>query len=391
MARKPLDLSVFSLNLRKHVDPASPAPMRLMAAKGVVPMAPQEMGLVLYQLAHDEDSRVSKAAGETLRGTPDAILSTAVSAQLPELVLDWMAESLVSNEAVIKELVLNPQLSPSALAKVAGSASAEVCDLIAENQVRLLQNPGVIEALYMNPKARMSTVDKLVDLARRNGVDLKGLPALRPLLESNEKIDVEENEQLAQLNDERFEEYLQQSLEESEKEEEEAGSLRELSEEELNELFSDENTKKKTEEADEGRSSNRQHYLSKLTISQKIRVATLGSATDRGYLVRETNRLVHMAAVASPKAGDRDALAWSANRSLPDGVISFIANKRDWLRHYQVKLNLVNNPKLPLQKALKLLPFLYPKDLQQLTKNRNIPNVLARAAKQLSDKRRGSR
>ena len=67
--------------------------------------------------------------------------------------------------------------------------------------------------------------------------------------------------------------------------------------------------------------------------------------------------------------------------------IAYIAGKRDWARHYQVKLNLVNNPKLPLAKALRLLPFLYPKDLRKLSANRNVSHTLARQAKDLYRKR----
>ena len=108
-------------------------------------------------------------------------------------------------------------------------------------------------------------------------------------------------------------------------------------------------------------------------------------------MIRDANRLVHLAAVSSPKNTDQDAVRWSANRSLPESVIRHIAANREWTRHYQVKLNLVNNPKTHLRTALRFLPFLYPRDLKQLSRNRNVPQQLARQAKALADKRGGGR
>ena len=41
--------------------------------------------------------------------------------------------------------------------------------------------------------------------------------------------------------------------------------------------------------------------IDKMSIAEKMRLATLGSKADREYLVKNNNRLVHMAAVTSPK------------------------------------------------------------------------------------------
>ena len=94
MQRAPLQLSEFTVALRKHVDPSSPAPLRMMAAKGVVPMAPQEMALVLYQLSFDADAKVQGAAHQTLKDTPVQHLKTALSGNVAASVLDWMATAL---------------------------------------------------------------------------------------------------------------------------------------------------------------------------------------------------------------------------------------------------------------------------------------------------------
>src|SRR5207249_2114717 len=39
--------------------------------------------------------------------------------------------------------------------------------------------PKVIEALYLNPHTRMSTTDRVLEFAVRNGLELHGLPAFK--------------------------------------------------------------------------------------------------------------------------------------------------------------------------------------------------------------------
>ena len=64
-----------------------------------------------------------------------------------------------------------------------------------------------------------------------------------------------------------------------------------------------------------------------------------------------------------------------------------MASKRDWIKHYPVKLNLVQNPKCPIEHALRFLQHLRPTDLRAIERDRNVPNAIGRAAKQLRQKR----
>ena len=46
----PFNSEFLPPNMRKHVDPAAPAPLRMMAAKGLVPLSPSDMLGALYML-----------------------------------------------------------------------------------------------------------------------------------------------------------------------------------------------------------------------------------------------------------------------------------------------------------------------------------------------------
>jgi hypothetical protein len=92
---------------------------------------------------------------------------------------------------------------------------------------------------------------------------------------------------------------------------------------------------------------------------------------------------VALAAIRSPGVTDNEAVKFSANRALSDDVVRVIANTKEWTKLYQVKVNLLNNPKTPLPVAMKFLPFLHPKDLRNVSRSKGIPSALVQQARKL--------
>ena len=60
----PLPLDVLPVAFRKHVDPAAPVPLRMMGAKGLVPMGPKEIATALYMLTFAAVSRTGPSASK---------------------------------------------------------------------------------------------------------------------------------------------------------------------------------------------------------------------------------------------------------------------------------------------------------------------------------------
>jgi hypothetical protein len=132
----------------------------------------------------------------------------------------------------------------------------------------------------------------------------------------------------------------------------------------------------------------RMHTLLHMRPLEKIRTAMLGDKYDRSILIRDSNKTVCMATVKSPKIREDEAVAYSANRALALEVITYISNRRDWIKLYSVKLNLVMNPKTPMARSLTLLAHLNQMDVQKVARSRNIPSALATAAKRKIQARR---
>ena len=126
---------------------------------------------------------------------------------------------------MLTAVVDNGRTPDDTIARIAETCSERVTEVIAANEVRLLRTPSIIEKLFLNPASRQSSVDRAIDLARRNQVSLEGLPAIRMLLgdkraisdRPDDEIDIahEQKEDVTGLEDDLFAQVLQESLEEA--------------------------------------------------------------------------------------------------------------------------------------------------------------------------------
>lgn len=380
MERKPLTLEEIPQALRRNVEAASPPPMRMMAARGLVPAPPNELVVLLYQLTFDAEAPIAKAARDTLAGMPQAVLLGLVSGPLPAFVLDLIAELFKHNDVLLEKLLLNPKVADETFATAAELCSESITELIASNEVRLLRHPAIIEGLFLNPASRMSTVDRVTDLGRRHKLKFERVYVLEQLV-SDARTALELDPKLAApADDAAFKKLLDHSLAE---EAAENALLATLSEEQVVEVRTRQN-----QAVDEAKgSNNRQAEIGNMSISQKVRTATLGSKSDRDYLIRDNNRLVHMAAVTSPKVQPADIMAWSGNKALPDNIIMYIGTNGKYRRNYKIVVNIVNNPKAPLRLTSGLINTMTVADLAKVQKNRNLAPAIQRLAKSLADQR----
>jgi hypothetical protein len=110
--------------LRKHVDPASPVPLRMMAAKALVPLAPADMLGALYLLTQDPDENVRTTAAASAEKLPDRILGSALRDEsVPAAVLAWALDRLQTNDVYVEMLVLNASTPDEAVSRAAARCS----------------------------------------------------------------------------------------------------------------------------------------------------------------------------------------------------------------------------------------------------------------------------
>jgi len=348
--------------------------MRMMAARGLLPLPPRESVTAIYVLTFDADGEVQAIAFKTFGALPPPVLSSALEADLDARVLDRLAEVMSSDAPLLERIVLARSVGDETLARIAAKGAERIVEIIAGMDARLLRHPPIIEAIYMNEKTRMSTADRVLELAVRGGIELTHVPAFR--------------EMAAAIRDELVAEPTEEPL----PDDLHFGEILILGTDVVPEPDEmDEEIRQELERQDEGNESDIEllkKRIDRMTVSQKIRLALVGRASHRSQLVRNSNKLVALAAIKSPKVTDTEVVAYAQSRAISEEVVRYIAGHREWLKTYQVQKSLVMNPKTPLPASMRLLPHMRAQDLKALANNKNIPSALTTAAKNLLQTRK---
>lgn len=130
-------------------------------------------------------------------------------------------------------------------------------------------------------------------------------------------------------------------------------------------------------------------WMEKLSVPDKVRLAFLGNQETRNQLILDPNKVIGLAVLRNPKVSETEIISYSQLRSIPEDILLEISKHRTWIKNYNVKLALVSNPKTPLSLAIKLLDHLHDRDLQNLSRSKNVSFVLSRSATRLLFKRKG--
>ena len=369
-----IELERLGPSAQKVLSEGAPLPVQMMASKGVVPGAkPHEIVIVIAELAGRTDEKLRESALATLAKLPPPILAGALSADLPGSVTTRLAALYSGNHEVIEQLLRMPRISAEALATLASAADERSGELIATNEELMLKHPIVIEKLYMNKRVRMSTADRLIELCVRNNVELS-IPAFKEAALAIQNELIPEPSEEPSFDDVLFKETREAA--------EQLG------------LDDTEDTHEVDEEGEEKVKAKvvpLYARMAEMTVSQKIRCATLGSAAERLLCVRDANRLVAAAAAKSPLLKEPEAVQITASRVVSEDVLRLIAMNKDFTRNYQIKLNLISNPRTPFTFAARLVPMLRESELKMLSKSKNVSGAITTAVKQQLSKKSGSR
>ena len=130
-------------------------------------------------------------------------------------------------------------------------------------------------------------------------------------------------------------------------------------------------------------------WVGKMSVPEKVRLAILGNQEARYQLIHDQNKVIPLAVLRNSKVGEEEIILYAQLRNVVDDVFWAISKHKSWIKNYSVKLALVSNAKTPLALAIKLLDHLHDRDLQNLSRSKNVSSVLSRSAARLLFKRRG--
>jgi hypothetical protein len=380
---QPLDVDEWiPEKFRKHVDGGQPPPVRLMAARAMVPMPPKDMVHVVFQAMFDPEKKIAALAKKTFKGLDDKILNVALGDKLAPQVLNYFCKTLLSAPTQLEKVLLNRTTPDVGFCYVGEhSDNHQIIGIVAGNQERLLREHDIVRAIARNAKALRSELDRAIDFLVRQGVYLEDVDEFDDaflrlgkgeMLEALKRIDIGHD-----LLDEK-----QQAMVE------EYG----VTPEELltgnSDVVADiDAMAEKGLAADGGVPSGRRKPLSAYPIPVQIKLAMVGDHAAAIEAVHSTNRVVANSGIRNPKIRDSDIQKIVRSRSLADDVIRYICNNGDWTKAYSVKLALVQNPKTPIQLAMRWMPLLRAPDLKALSKSKQVPGAVQAQAKKMMNRK----
>jgi hypothetical protein len=383
----------------------APQTARLMAARGLLPLAAEELLEVLVALRTDENPEIAAAANETLGDQPaETLLAVAQAATTAPGVLSYLASRADGQKEVCEAVTLNAATPDEAIARLAASTSdGSLLELISVNQQRLIRAPEIIEALIANP-ARTTDAERRARETKREFFEkergaqqiademrARGMSAAAEFIEAAESIGTgsgltyDDAWLLAQhievsdadIDDswlplERMEEFFTES------EEQRVANL---------ERIIAETTAEAGQVEPERISLIRRVML--MSVKDRVKLAMKGDREARGILIRDSNKVVATGVINNPRITDKEVESISAMRTVSDEVLRLIAQNRAWARNYPIIHNLARNPRTPIGTAINVLLRLHTKDLQHISQNRNVSDAVRRQAQRLAQTRMG--
>ena len=341
--------------------PDSPRELRVFAARGLLPLERDDRMRALCAVMTDEDPEIGSAARETFALLPpDDIVRFLGEGSPTPSELDVISRSS-DDPFVLERIVRHALVTDETLLRMASEVTGAPQEALIVNQVRLLRQPALIEALHGNP-----------------GLTADGRRRLDELRE--EFFDKEKRR--------REQERIRREEEERRARQEAAGIVFEEAE---------------SAEGQEGEAALGDadsavveanlfaiyKRISMMTVKEKVELAQKGNKEERRILIGDANKMVSMAVLSCEAITQAEVEGFCTMRHLGTEIFHEIAATREWIKKPRIQLALVNNPAVPLAITLPLVKFLGMRDLRNIGRDRNLPEGVRQMARKVLTEKRG--
>ena len=342
----------LSTEARRYVGNGASRASKLMAARGALPLEATELASVLFALLHDSDEAVRDHASRSLADLPDDLCHSILESHDHPAVLAHLALLHAGHPAHLERIAGNPATDDATLAYLATLPQPRVLERLGANEERLRSCNALLEALGRNPLTGHATIERILAIADPDS-NASAPPEAGDARAAEAAI--------AALLGEPCAHFSERLASESER-----GTS--PSPPQDPNLFA---------------------AVAQMGVLQKIRLARLGGREARALLVRDRNKVVASAVVASPKITESEIVSIAQSRNIADEVLRRIAGHREWTRSYAVKHALAANPKTPQAQAIDFLGHLRERDLRSIARSRDVSSAIAAQARRVLQRRQG--
>ena len=384
---------------------SAPAPARMAAARGMLPLPQADLIEALVHLRADSDEKIAQAAQTTLDEQPaEELLTVAKSIDTAPAVLGYLASLSDSTRELHETVAAHGSTPDDAIALLANKTNhGSLLELITLNQQRLIRSPAIIDAVLQN-SARTPEAERRAKEIRAEFFEKeRGANQIAQELRArgnNAAAEFFEAAELAPIEgtmsaDDAW--ILAQHLEVSDVDIDDSWLAREMIEDLLVETPEQVKTNAQSvivaERLDAGEVSTERISLIRrlmfMTVKDRVKFGLKGDREARGILIRDSNRVVATAVIYNPRITEQEIEKITSMRTVSEEVLRIIGLNRAWTRSYAIIHNLVRNPRTPFATAMNILPRIQKKDLKALSENRNVTENVRRQAYRLVQTRKG--
>jgi hypothetical protein len=391
----------------------APAPARFAAARGILPIAQNDLLEILVALVSDNDLELAKTAQQTLSSQDTIQLEElAKTDELAPAVLSYFVETEGFPAEIQERVLANPKTPPKSLIQFARiTKNGDLLETLSLNQQLLISTPEIIDAIISNPNRTSEAQRRASEIKTEffekergaqqiaNELRAQGKEAAAEFIEqaefANELVEKPDGSHLtledaillaqhietpdSEIDDSWLSiEYLEEIYEETEEQRQAI----------VNKILGD--LKAEDDEISGERISMVKRILL-MNMKDRVKLAAKGDREARNILIRDPNRVVSQAVISNARITAQEVEKIASMRTVPDDVLRQIATNRNWARNYSIVHKLALNPRTPIGNVMSILTRLQLRDLKSLNKNRNVSDAVRRQAMRLVSAREGKR
>ncbi|HEY0094188.1 MAG TPA: hypothetical protein VGB96_07685 [Archangium sp.] len=121
--------------------------------------------------------------------------------------------------------------------------------------------------------------------------------------------------------------------------------------------------------------------LAAMTVTEKMQLALSGDREARAYLLRDTNKSLHVYVLRNPRLGLDEVIYAAKMSTLSVDALKLIAEHREWGVNSTVCTALARNPRTPVPLVLKLLPRIPIQEIRVIAKGQGRAPIVQAARK----------
>jgi hypothetical protein len=118
------------------------------------------------------------------------------------------------------------------------------------------------------------------------------------------------------------------------------------------------------------------HFLQSLPLEERLEKATHGHADILSQLVFDQEEKVLHCIVENPHVTEKILLAICRRRVIPARILEKISKNRKWMQNYQIRYELIRNPRTPVYISLRYVKTLLRLELSNLVRDVSVPAAI---------------